>query len=147
MDDVRIEVQNLKELQQAIRRVGDRELAGQLRAANKGLADVVVREALPHVPVGETGRLRKTVRALGGQRDAKAQAGTPARVPYAATIHWGRKRGNVGRPPANRKGANVVVGRPFLWDAKERVMATGEGIREYEQRLEKLLDQVRSRNK
>lgn len=142
--EARIEVENLIELQRLLRQVGDKELPKALRGANKSMAEVVRDEALPNVPV-RSGRLKRSVRAIGGQRDAKVQAGTAARVPYAATIHWGRKRGNVGWPPGNRRGLNPVEARPFLWLAKERVLTTGRGLAEYEKALEGILESVRTR--
>lgn len=144
-DETRLEVENLRELQQALRKVKDTELPKALRAANKNMAQLVAEEALPHVPVGRTGRLKASVKAVGGARDAKVKAGTAARVPYAAAIHWGRLRGNVGSPPGNRRGTNMVKGRPFLWEAKERVLQSGRGVAEYEAELKRILDVLRTR--
>jgi len=91
-----------------------------LRKANRDAAQVVVNKARPNVPV-RTGRLRSTLRATGSQRAGSAIAGRAA-VRYAAATHWGRLIGNVGSPPGNRKGPNIVKGRPFLLDAKNAVI-------------------------
>lgn len=112
-----VRVEGLDELRRLLRKVGDKELQGTLKDAHKAAAQAVVRKALPNVPV-RTGRLRASIRALGSQRVGRAVAGS-ARVPYAGSIHWGRKQGNVGSPPGNHKGPNAVKGRPFLKDAAE----------------------------
>ena len=108
-----VEVTGLREVQRAIRLVGDTELKGALRDANRGLAQQVVRKALPKVPV-KTGRLRKSVRALASQNSAVVKAGTAA-VPYAAAQHWG-----VG-PRPGRRGPHNIKARPFLRDAARTV--------------------------
>jgi ribosomal protein L29 len=132
---VHIQVEHLKELRKELRRLADDELKKTLRDLNKDVADQIVAEALPHVPV-RTGKLRSNVRALASQSAAYGKAGG-ARLPYAAAIHWGEGSGNVnhttgatvGRPNRN------IQGRPFLWDA----------IDQYEEELDKMLDQVRAR--
>lgn len=136
----RIDVDNA-DLRRALREIGDSGLKKTLREANKSAAEVVVEKALPKVPV-RSGRLRRSVKALAGQKDAKVKAGTKA-VPYAAAIHWGRKRGNVGTPPGNRLGGNVIPGRPFLWDAAQQ--ARPEAVAVYEREMAALLNHVRGR--
>ena len=115
--DVSIRVDGAVELRSAIRQV-DREMGKALAAANKGAAQRVVRVAEPLMPT-RTGRLKRSLRALGSQRSGRAVAGK-ASVPYAAAIHWGRKRGNVGYPPGNHPGKNVIKGRPVIWEAAQR---------------------------
>lgn len=114
-----VSVKGLKELQASIRRSGDVGLKQALSQANKAGASVVATAAAPLAPVGRTGKLKRSVRAVGSQRYGQVRAGG-ARVPYAAAIHWGRTRGNVGRPPGNRMGTNPIRGRPFLLDAARR---------------------------
>lgn len=110
-----VRVEGLDELRRVLRRVADKELTAALKEVHHAAARVVVDKALPNVPV-RTGRLKRSVRALGSQRSGRAVAGS-ARVPYAGAIHFGRKKGNVGSPPGNHSGPNKVDGRPFLWDA------------------------------
>lgn len=136
-DEVGIRVEGARELRAALRLAGG-ELGRALAAANKSAAEVVVEDALPNVPV-LTGRLKKSVRALGSQRSGRAVAGKAA-VPYGAAIHWGRKRGNVGWPPGNHKGPNTIVGRPFLWDAAQRQVPRIEP--EYRDEIERLIDRA-----
>lgn len=136
-----VDVVNLKEVQKMIRDVGDTELRKQLREANKSVAQMVVDAALPNVPV-KTGKLRQSVKALATQTAAYGKAGSPARVPYAAAIHWGEGAGNVnastgatfGRPARN------IRGRPFLWDAADRTI--NRAVNEYEDQIQQLIDRV-----
>lgn len=110
-----VRVEGAAELRRDLRKLRVEGLGRQLAPINKSAADVVVAAALPNVPV-RSGRLKRSVRALGSQRAGRARAGS-ASVDYAAAIHWGRKRGNVW---GNKPGNNPIVGRPFLWDAAQR---------------------------
>lgn len=136
-----VDVENLKEIQAAIRELGDAELRKQLREANRSVSQIVVDAALPNVPV-RTGRLRQSVKAQATATAAYGKAGSPARVPYAAAIHWGEGSGNVnattgatfGRPARN------IRGRPFLWDAADLVL--NRAVAEYEDQIQRLIDRV-----
>lgn len=108
----------------------EQDVKANLAAANRAAAEVVVARALPRVPV-RSGRLRASVKALGSQSRGEAKAGG-RKVPYAATVHFGRKRGNVGRPPGNHKGNNRVKGRPFLTDA---AVASQDDVRRVYERM------------
>lgn len=101
-----VEVQGLRELRRAFREAGDKDALAALKRAHKEAADLVVKEALPNVPV-LTGKLQSSVRALGAPSGGRAKAGR-ARLPYSAPIHWGHPRRNIAR-------------RPFLWDALQAV--------------------------
>jgi HK97 gp10 family phage protein len=121
-----IKVEGLTELRRKLRQLGDKDLKKQLRDTNKSLAQKIIDAALPNVPV-RTGRLKATVKAAGNEKGAIGKAGTPARVPYAAAIHWGwRRRG--------------IRANPFLTDAAARV--EGHVVEEYEKDLQALLDRV-----
>lgn len=122
---VTIEV-DYRELQRELRRIGDQGLKQELAAANKEIAKAIVDKATPNVPV-LSGRLQRSVRGLGNQSGAVGKAGN-ASVPYAAAIHWGRKRGG------------VIVGRPFLKDAAD---AVERGVVDtYEKRVIKLFARI-----
>lgn len=136
----RIEVEGADQLRKALRQMQDAGLKKELMAANKSASQVVVDRALPNVPVGPTGSLRASIRALGSQREGRVKAGS-ARVDYAAAIHWGRRVGNVGWAPNNRMGANPITGRPFLWDAAQA--ARTEVTQVYEDGIARLLDKIR----
>lgn len=124
-----IKVEGAAELRRALRYIGDQGLKDALKDAHKSAAEAVVKRALPNVPV-RTGRLRRSVRARGSQQDGRALAGTAA-VPYAAAIHWGRKRGG------------VIKGRPFLWNAARESTSTSE--KQFIEKLDVLLDAIRQR--
>lgn len=136
-----VKVEGADELRRVLRELQDAGLKKELAAANRSAAQVVAERAMPNVPVGPTGRLRQSVKALGSQREGKVKAGT-AKVDYAAAIHWGRKVGNVGYPPNNRIGANPITGRPFLFDAAQ---AAADDVTDvYEAAVDRLLDQIRN---
>lgn len=112
-----IHVEGARELASALRKAGYTDLLDALKTANLFAAEIAVDEANPQIPT-RSGALKSSVQATATASAGKAQA----RTAYAAAIHWGRKRGNVGRPPGNRKGTNPIKGRPFLWDAAQRAV-------------------------
>lgn len=124
-----IVVDGLDELRRELRRIADKGLNDALKAANKEIADEVIARALPRVPV-RTGRLRASVRGSGTLAGAVGKAGS-ARVPYAAAIHWGRKKGG------------VIEGRPFLTDAAHEVEQHASDT--YLAEIDRLLDTVQTR--
>ncbi len=130
-----VEVIGAREVRAALKRAEVLGTPAALRAASKAASNVVVQRALPNVPV-RTGALKSTIRALGSQNNATVKAGT-AKVDYAAAIHWGRKRGNVW---GHKMGRNVIVGRPFLWDAAQASQA--QVIAEYEKAMVALCDSI-----
>lgn len=135
-----IEVEGAKELARLLRQIGDKDLQRALRDAHKASAAVVRDEAQQSVPV-RSGRLRSSLKVSATQKGASVRAGS-AKVPYAATIAFGRKTGNVGSPPGNRKGPNVVKGRPFLTSALDRKRSEVVGV--YRAEIEKVLRRIRS---
>jgi hypothetical protein len=131
---VTVKVEGLKELRRNLKRV-DAGLSKELRVANLEAAKEVVREARPDVPV-RSGRLARSLRANATQSDARVKAGSAA-VPYGSTIHFGRLIGNVGSPPGNHKGPNLVAGRPFITDAVHD--SKGRIVDVYQARIDSLL--------
>lgn len=117
-----IKVEGLKELQREIRRIEDTELKKKLRESNKAAAQLVADEAQSTVP-RRSGRLAKTIKAKGGQRDGTVKAGTGARVPYAAPIHFGWRARNISP-------------QPFLYEAQDK--RRNEVIAYYEKALDDL---------
>ena len=126
-----------KELRSALRAAGGKPLLDEVRDARREVAEQVVAEALPHIPM-RTGRLRRATRSLASQTSGRAVSGGGA-VRYAGAIHWGRKTGNVW---GNRKGRNVIGGRPYLWDAAQRVDQRGVAARAFEKRISALIDRL-----
>ncbi|MGH9001533.1 MAG: HK97 gp10 family phage protein [Acidimicrobiia bacterium] len=85
-----IRIQGLRDLQRALK-AADGESQKQLRVAMNQAAEIVVVEARRRGPV-RSGRLRDTIRAQSGQREARVVAGSK-RVPYAAAVEWSRRGG------------------------------------------------------
>lgn len=104
-----MQVDGLKELRALLRNVGGPGLSKALQVANKSVSAKIIEAALPNVPVGATGNLRRSVRALASQTGASVAAGRSGTVEYAAAIHWGRKKGG------------KIAARPFLHDAAAQV--------------------------
>lgn len=137
-----ITVEGADELRRTLRQMQDKGLKDELKKANKSAAEVVVARALPNVPF-RSGRLKKSVKALGSQRDGRVKAGNATNIDYAGAIHWGRKVGSVGWAPNNRMGANPITGRPFLYNAAQ---AAEDQVRDvYADRIDRLLDSIRGR--
>jgi len=109
-----IHVEGLSELGRQLRQLEDDGLTRALRDANKTLSAEVVRRALPNVPVGKTGRLKASVRALASQRGASVKAGG-ARVKYAAVLEFG------AGPRKGKRGPHNIKARKFLGKAAESV--------------------------
>lgn len=113
-------------LKSELRSLGDSDLKRELADANKEIAQAIVDKAAPRAPV-RSGRLKATLRAQGNQAGAVGKLGSAA-VPYAAAIHWGRKRGG------------VIEGRPFLREAANAL--ENDAVRMYEKRILGLLHRV-----
>lgn len=130
-----VQVKGLNELRSAIRKADVEGLPRALTQANKSAAELVVDIATPMTP-RRHGDLAHSLKALASPAGGKVRAGSGL-VPYAAAIHWGRKVGNVGRPPGNRMGRNPIGGRPFLYDALQK--AEPQLVHEYEQEINRLV--------
>jgi hypothetical protein len=126
---VGLRVEGLNELRRDLRRIKNQGLNQSMKDANKEIADEVIRRALPNVPV-RTGRLKASVRGLGSLSGAVGKAGN-VRVPYAAVIHWGRRRGG------------QVAARPFLKDAADSIEP--DVADRYLLHVDRIFDAVRTR--
>lgn len=104
-----IKVEGLKELQRTLGRLS-KDAQKEVRAVNKSAAQIVADEAASRAPV-RTGRLKRSIRALGQSRGATVKAGG-ARVPYAGWIEFGGRIPRAVRP-------FIREGR-FLFPALER---------------------------
>lgn len=136
MADVAIRVEGASELARILRKVGDTGLLAALKLANENAAEITVDVANPSIPM-RTGALKRSVRATATARVGRAVAGG-SDVPYAAAVHWGRLRGNVGSPPGNRRGNNRIQANPFLWDAAQRSIPVIEP--EYRDEILRIID-------
>lgn len=99
----KLRVEGLREVSRALRAI-DSKAPREVRRVNKRAAEVVQQEGIDRVP-RDTGRLANTIKVRASTRSAYVKAGTPARAPYAAVIHW-------GWPDHN------IRARPFLEEAR-----------------------------
>jgi len=122
-----IEVENLDQLRRDIRRLQDDIAIRELKAANKEAAEIVASEAKSRAPY-RSGALHKSIRAIGGQREASVRMGSPVRVPYAGPIIGGHG------PPRPQGG--FIRPNPFL---QKSISDRYEDIKEtYRERISKL---------
>lgn len=126
-DSLSIQVIGDKELARACGEVVAGFEAKALKEANLKATQTVVKLALPMVPVA-SGRLRSSVRGMATAKKGNVVAGT-GKVNYAAAIHWGRKTGNVWH---GKKGPNPIKGRPYLHNAKNAALSSGQLERDYQ---------------
>ncbi|MGW2467956.1 hypothetical protein [Streptomyces bauhiniae] len=95
----------LREFQRNVRTLRDKELNKAVRAANKASAEILVPQAVHESPDGHRdaksskkyrpGKLDKSIKVTASAKGAVIKAGSAARVPYAAAIHFGFKRRNI----------------------------------------------------
>ena len=92
--------------------------------------------------LGDASDLKKSIKAIASQKAAYGKAGSPARVPYAAAIHWGEGAGNVNHTTGATVGrpARNIPGRPFLWEAADKTV--NRAVKEYEDQIQDLISKV-----
>jgi hypothetical protein len=100
-----IRVDGLREFQRNVRTLRDKELNKAVREANKASGEVLVPQAKHESPDGHRdsksnkryrpGKLDKSIKVTASAKGAVIKAGSAARVPYAAAIHFGFKRRNI----------------------------------------------------
>jgi hypothetical protein len=91
---VRLEVEGLDDLLRVARRVHSKEINAAVRKANVDAAAIARDDARAHAP-RKSGRLAASVTAVRSLKYGAVKAGTAARVPYAAPIHWGWPARNI----------------------------------------------------
>jgi len=103
-----------KQLALSLRRLGDKELSDEMRAASKEAAQKIVPYAQRRAPVGvgtkRPGALRDSIKADATRSIARIKAGSAKRVPYARAIHSGKY-------VSNRTRGYRTKGNPFLREA------------------------------
>lgn len=87
MPDAAIQVEGLRELNAALRKLGEKELPKEFKRASKRAAQVVAVEAAARVPK-RTGKLAASIRGAAQARGAVVRAGRES-VPYAGWIEFG----------------------------------------------------------
>ncbi|AFU62204.1 hypothetical protein TG1_9 [Streptomyces phage TG1] len=100
-----VRVDGLRELQRNVRALRDKELNKAVREANKASGEVLIPQAKHESPDGRRdaksskkyrpGKLDKSIKVTASVKGAVIKAGSAARVPYAAAIHFGFKRRNI----------------------------------------------------
>lgn len=100
-----VQVDGLREFQRNVRTLRSRELSRAVREANKASGEVLVPQAKHESPDGRRdaksskkyrpGKLDKSIRVTASTKGAVIKAGSAARVPYAAAIHFGFRRRNI----------------------------------------------------
>lgn len=100
-----------------------------LKDAHKAVAELVLRQAEPHTPMGETGKLKRSQRAAGTQTAAIVRAGTAA-VPYAGPIHWGWAARHITAQPwiAEAAQSTEAAWLGQYMHALETIVHTIEGV-------------------
>ena len=106
----RVEVVGLDDLRRELRGL-EADARRELRQVNKEAAEVVAEETRRLAPK-RSGKLRDSVRAFAGQKEAGVKVGTPARVPYAGPVNYGHG------PPRAQGG--YVKGQQFIQRAVGR---------------------------
>lgn len=100
-----VQVEGLREFQRSIRALRDREVTKKVRLVNKAAAEIVKPEAMRTAPEGKRdaksnrryrpGKLGRSVKVVASAKSAQIKAGSAARVPYAATVHFGYPKRNI----------------------------------------------------
>lgn len=135
MASFHVEVEGLKEVQKAIRDLGDKDLKKALRLANKQAAEVVASAAREKTPV-RTGKLRRSVRATATQVQGSVKLGGPT-APYGGFIDYGNKIGQGGAV-----GRGDTVPRDFLFGGRIVYPALNEHRQDVTDVFAREIDQV-----
>jgi hypothetical protein len=100
-----------RQLAMSIRKIADKELGDEMRAASKAAAQTIVPHAQKRAPRGATGKLVGNIRADSTRSIARVRAGNNSTVKYARAVHAGRWT-DEGRTRAYRTRS-----QPFLREA------------------------------
>lgn len=118
-----VRVEGLTELDWKLDKLA-RALPLETKKINFDAAMIVAKAAGSRVPIGETGKLARSIRAKSNKFSAYVTAGSPS-VPYAAPIHWGWD-------------AHNIVGQPFLYESLDEHLPEVFGL--YEERVPALIE-------
>lgn len=130
-----VEAGGIKALSQSIRKIGDKELGKEMKAASKEAAEKIVPYAKRRAPVGvgtrNPGALKRSIKADATRSIAKIKAGSAKKVPYARAVHSGKY-------VSNRTRGYRTKGQPFLREAIPE--AWPELVRAYEDGMNRIAD-------
>ncbi len=124
-------VEGAKELQQLIRRIGDKDLKKALRDAHKNVAKLVKDRAKQLVP-RRGGRLARSIGVRATQRDSRVKAGWKGEDSYAGVIEFGWS-------------ARGIKAQPFMRRALSDKYRDGELVKTYETEIGDVLRRIEGR--
>jgi len=113
-----IQVSGIRELRAALK-AAEGHLPSELRKGLNEVANLIVVDARPRIPVGtggrdrHPGRLAGTLRARSTQTAAQVVLGT-ARTPYAQAVYWGTG------PRAGQRGPHNIKAHQVMHESFER---------------------------
>lgn len=110
-----IQVSGIRGLRAALK-AAEGHLPSELRKGLNEVANIIVVDARPHIPVGQDrhpGRLAGALRARSTQTAAQVVLGT-ARTPYAQAIYWGTG------PRAGQRGPHNIKAHQVMHESFER---------------------------
>lgn len=115
------EIQGLREVQKALKQLGD-ATKKEMKSTHLKAAEIVVGASKRFVPI-KTGALAQSIRAAAVQSGGRVRVGS-ASVPYAGPIHFGWP-------------ARSIKPQPFIYDALDT--RRGEVARLYSERISELV--------
>lgn len=121
-DVASIKIEGLGQLTRDLRKAGD-DLS-ELKDVNQEVSGIVLHAS--HPPRGKTGKLAASGRTNRAAKKVNVLYGS-ARVPYAAAIHWGYRKGN-------------IRSNPFVTEAAERTQPLW--LRAYEAGIQQILNRI-----
>ena len=126
----------VRQLALSIRRVNDKELSAKMREASKKAAEEIVPFVKKRVPVGNTGNLKKSIKATATRSQGRINAGNKRKsartgVPYARAVHSGRYVPSTGKRTKGQPYITKAI--PEAWPrlVKEYVQAMNKIAKEF----------------
>lgn len=123
-----VRVEGARRFRKTLRAAGDDLL--DLRRAHGLAALIAADEARRLVPVGDSGKLGRTIRSAGTKTAAIVRAGNNSSVRYAGPVHWGWFRKHIPKNPFLSRGAQRSESRwlPVYEEYVETALNSIEGL-------------------
>jgi len=129
-----IRVGGIGQMATSIRKIGDKELSEEMKAASRAAADKIVPFAKAMVPV-QTGALKRSITtARSTRRYGRIEAGTPTRVKYARAVHRGRPIPGTGKYTKATKFLSKAIPKAFPHIIDEYIKAMNTIAKRFERR-------------
>ena len=103
-----IDVKGMRELQRDLRKIGDKSLMNELRAAHKKASDRAAKAAALEAPF-RSGKLSRSIKAKPTNKEGRIKIGTPKRTPYAGPIHFGWLKHGIKKNEFGYRGIRNVI--------------------------------------